>query len=188
MAASDSIPFVVTERLTIDAFQPQDAAPLAAYRAQSNVARYQSWETYDEATAKKFIAKLQGARPETLGEWYQFALRLKDGRLIGDIGFRRRPNGPAFDADLGYTLDPRFQRRGYMGEAIPCLIAWARVTLGVRRFLASVDPRNERSIRMLTRLGFLQEALHRRSCWFKGEWVDDAVYVLGPVEDEAQHT
>ena len=49
-------------------------------------------------------------------------------------------------------------------------------TVKLHRVSASVDPRNERSIALLERIGMRREAHFRQSLWFKGEWVDDIVY------------
>ncbi|MFY0539769.1 GNAT family N-acetyltransferase [Nannocystis pusilla] len=55
--------FITTERLQIRRFRAEDAAILAAYRADPEVARYQGWTEFDEAGAREFIAGLRAGRP-----------------------------------------------------------------------------------------------------------------------------
>jgi RimJ/RimL family protein N-acetyltransferase len=41
-----------------------------------------------------------------------------------------------------------------------------------------VDPRNERSLALLERVGMRREAHFVESLWFKGAWADDIVYAI----------
>jgi len=163
----------------IGIFTPDDTYKLAAYRNLRDVALYQSWEQFTLADAEKLIQSLRSADPFALNQWYQLAIRIKQtGELIGDIGVRRFSNGPSKDAEIGFSLDPSFQKQGYMREALQSLIAWfAAPPNPVRRVVASVDPRNTNCLALLTALHFEQEAHHRQSYWFKGEWADDMIYV-----------
>lgn len=43
---------------------------------------------------------------------------------IGMVGFKGAPNERG-EVEIGYGVDPIFQRRGYMSEAVKALIAWA---------------------------------------------------------------
>ena len=47
---------------------------------------------------------------------------------------------------------------------------------GKHRVFASVDPRNESSVKLLRRVGMREEAHFRKSLWFKGAWVDDMIF------------
>ncbi len=168
-----------TARVILTGLQEEDAPRLASYRQHPEVARYQSWESYSEPEARELIASMQKSDPWSLDSWYQFGLRLaEDGCLIGDIGIRRKQNGPSYDAEVGYSLDPTYQKQGYMREALLAILSWAARQLHIRRFTASLDPRNVASARLLIALGFRLEASYRQSQWFKGAWADDDVYVL----------
>lgn len=50
--------------------------------------------------------------------------------------------------------------------------------LGKHRVTASVDLRNEPSLRLLRRVGMRQEAHFRENLLFKGEWADDVVFAV----------
>ena len=51
-------------------------------------------------------------------------------------------------------------------------------SLSKHRIIASVDPQNVPSIRLLERLNFRQEAHFRESLLIDGKWVDDVIYGL----------
>jgi RimJ/RimL family protein N-acetyltransferase len=146
---------IVTARLRIDALQPEDAETLFAYRADPAVARYQGWKPASVAEAASFIeAQLQVA-PDTAGEWWQRAIRLRDsGELIGDFGLHCVDTGTA---ELGITLAPAHQRRGYARDAVEVALDFAFGGLRKHRVVASVDPRNLACMRLLEGLG-----MHRR--------------------------
>ena len=49
-------------------------------------------------------------------------------------------------------------------------------TLNKHRVIASIDPRNSASIRLIERLGFRKEAHFKKSYYLHEEWVDDIIY------------
>ncbi|MEI9964911.1 MAG: GNAT family N-acetyltransferase [Caulobacteraceae bacterium] len=89
------------------------------------------------------------------------AIILRETReMIGHIGFHTAPDPDylrpyARDAvELGYTVFGDHRRRGYASEALGGLIGWAQAAHGVRRFVASVSPRNDASLALVARHGF----------------------------------
>ena len=82
--------------------------------------------------------------------------------MVGHIRFHSRPDHAdlhsyARDAvEFGYQVFTPYQRRGYATEAARAVMAWARASFGVRRFVATVAPGNEPSLRVIARLGFAQ--------------------------------
>jgi RimJ/RimL family protein N-acetyltransferase len=61
--------------------------------------------------------------------------------------------------EVGYTIFPTHRRRGYATEAVRALVEHTR-GLGVRRFVASVAPGNEPSLRLVRGLGFVEVGRH----------------------------
>jgi ribosomal-protein-alanine N-acetyltransferase len=72
--------------------------------------------------------------------------------LVGDIGFKGPPdqNGTA---EVGYSVLPAFQGRGYATEAARALIEWATSQPGLRRIVANCLEDNAASIRVLEKAG-----------------------------------
>jgi ribosomal-protein-alanine N-acetyltransferase len=58
--------------------------------------------------------------------WYTYWLILikEDGFGAGMVGFKGVPNQDG-EVEIGYGIDPHYQGRGYMTEAVSALIAWA---------------------------------------------------------------
>ncbi len=72
---------------------------------------------------------------------------------IGYVNFHAAPHGDGW-VEIGYTLLPAYHGRGYAIEAVRAIFDWARQQSGVRRFRASVAPGNERSLNLISKLGF----------------------------------
>lgn len=162
-----------SSRLELRGLLPDDAEAVFRYRSDPEVARYQTWEPADAAEVRAFIASLSGNPPPA---WSQVGIVLRaTGQLIGDAGFRIAPEDPR-QAEIGITLDPAFQHRGYASEALRTLLRHLFSTLGVHRVHGSVDPRNTASMILLGRVGMRQEAHFVESYWAKGAWTDDAVF------------
>ncbi|WP_201316291.1 GNAT family protein [Dyella sp. EPa41] len=162
-----------TARLRLDALQPADAPALFRYRSDPEVARYQGWQPGTLADADRFIGK-QSATPVP-GTWFQRAIRLHDGELIGDLGFCLSGDGLA---EFGITVAPEHQGKGFAREAAQALLGELFGRLDVHRVHASVDPRNTPSMALMRSLGLRQEAHFRESLHHRGEWVDDAVFAV----------
>jgi aminoglycoside 6'-N-acetyltransferase len=166
-----------TDRLTLRRFTDADAEAFAAYRSDAGIARYQGWEApYPLADAQAFARQMAAAAPDLPGEWFQLAVEL-DGALIGDCAFAPWASEPR-TAEIGFTIAPAQQRRGYAREAVTGLLGYLFGTLGKHRVTASCDVRNAASARVLEAVGMRREGHLVEAVWAKGEWTDDLVYAV----------
>jgi RimJ/RimL family protein N-acetyltransferase len=166
---------ITTERLVLRRFRPSDAETLSAYRSDPEVARYQSWNApYPLATARATVASLAAGDPAEPG-WFQFAIeRTQDRAHIGDVGVDLHEN--RMQAEIGFTLAPAYQGRGYAAEAVRALLDDLFKVRGLHKVSAEADARNLKSARLLERVGFIREGLRRSHTWIKNEWTDDLLY------------
>jgi len=81
------------------------------------------------------------------------------GAAIGMCGLIKRDTLP--DVDLGFAFLPRYWGNGYALEAAEATMAYARGALGMTRVVAILSQDNERSARLLVKLGFLPEGTIR---------------------------
>jgi ribosomal-protein-alanine N-acetyltransferase len=80
-----------------------------------------------------------------------FAIVFGD-KLIGTVNFEI--DAASRSAMVGYAIGRRWWGWGLATEAVTLAIAWAREEFALQRIWASTDCRNERSQRVLTKLGF----------------------------------
>ena len=81
-------------------------------------------------------------------------------------------------AEIGFALANAEQGRGLMTEGLRLLMDHAFGELRLHRLEADVDPRNERSLRLLERLGFQREGFARQRHLIDGERQDSVLLGL----------
>lgn len=173
----ENIP-VTSERLTIRQLKPEDAEDIFEYRSDSNTNKYQGWIPVTISDVHHFIANKISPEINLPGTWFQFAIeKADDHKMIGDIGVHFLPQDE-FQVEIGCTLNKNYQGKGYATEALNASISYLFNQLGKRRIVASIDPRNQPSIKLFERLGFRKEAHFNESILLNGEWVDDLTYAL----------
>ena len=96
---------------------------------------------------------------------------------MGDCGFRSRIEDPAF-VDVGFTLAPAAQGRGFATEAIGELVRYLFEDRVKHKVCADCDTRNSGSWRLLERLGFRREGTLRESYREGSQWADEYLYGL----------
>ena len=171
-------PEIATERLILAPLRRSDAQALFDYRSNPVVCRYQTWVPRSLDETLSFIDSFLSIPFDTPGTWFQLGIRLRgSGMLVGDLGVHFPADVPR-QAEIGFTVAPSHQRRGLGVEAVTGLLGHLFGPLRKHRVFASVDPRNEPSMALLRRVGMRQEAHHRESLWFKGEWADDVVFAV----------
>ncbi|MGH9942285.1 MAG: GNAT family N-acetyltransferase [Pyrinomonadaceae bacterium] len=169
-------------RLILRRLLESDLPAFLAYRNDPLVARYQSWESYGEPEAAEFIRRQQRLEPGTPGEWFQFAIELKDsGALAGDCALHvREEDGEQQQqqGEIGFTLARDQQGRGYAVEAVARVLTYAFAELRLHRVVAITDCENSASVALLERLGLRREGHFRQNVWFKGRWGDEYQYAV----------
>jgi aminoglycoside 6'-N-acetyltransferase len=168
---------LTTPRLILRRLRDSDAEAFATYRSDPAVARYQSWDTpFPIGAARAFVREQATADPAWPG-WFQYAIELRsDGVLAGDVGVNLHEN--RMQAEIGFALAAAHQGQGYATEAVRRVLTQLFTAAGLVRVSAECDARNDRSARLLERLGFRREGLRIRNTWTKGEWTDDLLFGL----------
>jgi len=151
---------------------------MSAYRGLPEVARYQSWETFEVEDATQLIADQLTVTPGATGSWLQLMIVVADsGQLIGDCGIHF-PSNAAQQVELGITLDPRYQNRGFACEAIEGVLRYVFGSLNLHRVSATTDADNKAAQNLFQRLGFRREAHFVEHLWFKGAWGSEYVFAM----------
>jgi [ribosomal protein S5]-alanine N-acetyltransferase len=163
---------IETERLRIRPFTPDDWHAVHTYTGDADVMTYLPEGVMTEEQTKQFIAEsmTEGARN------YAVDLQAED-RLIGHVGFH-----PWFAPriyELGWVFHPRYHRRGYATEAAAALLAYGFTSLSVHRVIATCQPENRPSWRVMEKLGMQREG-HLRKCIYRDEttWWDEYFYAV----------
>lgn len=94
------------------------------------------------------------------------------GELIGICEFTSITRG-AFEACyLGYSIDHKFENKGLMTEILVGALDYVFDELGLHRVMANYMPENDKSARVLDKLGFEKEGFARSYLNIAGDWRD----------------
>ena len=82
-----------------------------------------------------------------------YLVELKDSRLpVGMCGLLKRD--ALDDVDIGYAFLEKFWSRGYAVESTTAMVDYARNNIGLHRIVALIAPGNDKSVRVVEKLGF----------------------------------
>lgn len=98
--------------------------------------------------------------------------RARPDTIIGETNFNGFMRGAGQFCYLGYTIAADYQGRGYMHEALQAAIAYVFAELHMHRIMANYLPHNQRSGKLLRRLGFVVEGYARDYLLIDGAWQD----------------
>jgi RimJ/RimL family protein N-acetyltransferase len=167
-----------TPRLRARPFVAADAGAFTAYRAHPDVERYQSWSNFTIDQGRALIDSMHDILPGVPGRWYQFALEERvGGALIGDLALNVEVAEPSA-AEVGFTLAPEHQGKGYGIEAVQGLLGYAFGTLHLRRLTAVTDALNYSAAQLLNRVGMRREAYFHENIFFKGAWGSECAFAI----------
>jgi RimJ/RimL family protein N-acetyltransferase len=163
---------LVSARLRIRPFEEEDWRAVYEYLSGSGMRDFiPEWpETPEETHA--FVGRNVG------GEARQHALVLRDGgRLIGHVGFHPWFGPETYE--IGWAVAPEQQGRGFATEAALALLEHGFETVRLHRIVATCQPQNTASVRVMEKLGLRREA-HFRKCMPApgGGWWDEYLYAL----------
>ncbi len=107
--------------------------------------------------ARRYIEKSHLAHYARFGFGHSAVVRKSDGALLGICGLLKRD--ALDDADLGFAFLERHRGAGYAHEAAAAVLSDAAERLGRRRIVGLTALDNERSGRLLEKLGFRFERI-----------------------------
>ncbi|MDP3897367.1 MAG: GNAT family N-acetyltransferase [Mesorhizobium sp.] len=146
------IPTLETDRLILRAMKSDDFEPFAAFYA-SEAARFVGGPE-DRVASWRRMAAYAGCW--TLRGYGKFVAEEKaTGAPVGIFGPSYPEGWP--EPEIGWTVLPRFEGRGYAIEAAARTISFAYDELGWTTVMSAIFPGNERSVRLAGRLGAQHE-------------------------------
>jgi ribosomal-protein-alanine N-acetyltransferase len=98
--------------------------------------------------------------------------------VIGTVNFSNFVRGAFQACHLGYSIDREHEGKGIMSAAVRLMIGHAFGPLNLHRVMANYLPENERSARLLARLGFRIEGQANAYLQIAGAWRDHVLTSL----------
>jgi RimJ/RimL family protein N-acetyltransferase len=145
-----TVPVLETERLILRELREDDFPVYEELAADPDVMRYLGGKTMTRVEAWRHMAFMVG-HWQLRGYGY-FALEEKtSGEFVGRAGFTNPTGWPGFE--LGWTVAPRHQRRGFAFEAAQRLLRFAFEDLDRNHVISLIHSDNTPSRRVAEKLG-----------------------------------
>jgi RimJ/RimL family protein N-acetyltransferase len=147
-----------TERLAFRRLLPDDLDALAALYADPDVRRYFPDGTLTHQQTKAELEWFRHGHPAQPGLGLWATIHKETSRFIGRCGLLPWTIDGRPEVELAYLLAPDCWGHGLGSEAARGLADHAFEALGVVRLICLVDPANQASIRVATKIGMTREA------------------------------
>jgi len=180
-----ALPELATARLVVRLARPGMQAAMARFLAENFEGHLDRWsapaataffteafwrdrlaiavEEFHAGRAARFV--LQAPGPET-------------GAVIGTCNYTNIVRGAFHACHLGYQVARDEQGRGLMAEALRATNEFMFDAMRLHRIMANYRPENERSGRLLERLGFVREGVAKDYLFIDGAWRDHVLTAL----------
>ena len=157
---------IITERLRLRRAGMHDLAAIHGLLSDPRNMRYWSSPPHDSlAQSETWLKSMVGAYPALSDDF----IVEREGRVIGKLGCWQLP-------EVGFMIASEETGQGYATEAMAAFLERRRGFGEPRRLIADVDPRNQASLRLLTRHGFVETGRAQGS-WTVGGELCDSIYL-----------
>ena len=166
-----SLPELETERLYMRRLLPSDTLDMFEYASLPSVTEYLLWcEHPNVQYTREYLEYLESRY--AVGDFYDWALVLKEnGKMIGTCGFT------SIDlvnntAEIGYVINPAYHGIGIAPEAARRVLSFGFSVLELSRISAVCMKENEKSLRVMKKIGMSYEGVLRSAVYAKGKHRD----------------
>jgi ribosomal-protein-alanine N-acetyltransferase len=180
----EALPELQTERLVLRHSRPGMEVPMAEFLARNEAGHFDQW---GPSTAPAFFTtdfwkeKLR----EEVDEFHRglavrFVMHLRPDatRIVGSVNYTQVVRGVFQACYLGYKVARDCEGQGLMREALQAGNDYMFSMRRIHRIMANHIPDNERSARLLARLGFVREGMARDYLFINGAWRDHVLTSL----------
>ena len=170
-------PDLESERLFFRKIVSSDASDLFSIRSNDDVMRFMDVSRFKSISdAEKMIGSIE--------ESYQIESGVNWGIIekhsnifVGYFGFFRLIPQHC-RAEIGYALNAKYWGKGYMNETINIMARFGFKIMNLHSIEANINPKNEKSKKVLEKIGFKKEAYFRENYLFNDRFLDSLIYSL----------
>ncbi|MGN7756225.1 GNAT family N-acetyltransferase [Chryseobacterium sp. 22532] len=168
-------PVIETERLILSQLKEEDLPFVTEYLQDKIFSDVTSNIPYPyTGEHAKFWMKMSRESFEN-NTGYTFAVRNKEGQILGAIGLHDRDDDKA---ELGYWMGKPFWNKGYITEAATALIDFGFNELQINKIYATYFLDNPASGRIMEKIGMEKEALLKQHLKKDGKYIDVMMYSI----------
>jgi ribosomal-protein-alanine N-acetyltransferase len=170
---------IETAHLRLREFRHEDFEAVCRYVTDPRITRYLFHAPGDVDDARRYLTGVIGYQQERPRRVWELAIDDKrTGRHIGACNLTLVAPG---EGDIGYMLRTDTWGKGYASEVACALRDAGFRDLGLARVIATVDIRNNASMRVLEKTGLQWEATYRKLRGGRGQWRDCHLFALARI-------
>lgn len=178
----EHFPELKTQRLTLREILPEDAKLIYGMRSNDRVNHFIARPTMEtENDSDALVNRTRMAYQDQLGIGWAGVLR-KNQDIIGSCGFNSI-DYYNLRAEIGGELSPKYWGKHIAIEAFSAIIQFGFEVFGLHSIEAKVAPDNRGAVALLEHSGFRKEAHLKERIYFKGKFLDMAIFSV--LEEEA---
>lgn len=169
---------LTTARLLLRKIVPEDAPAIYELRTNEKVMQFIDKEPMKSSEESKvLVEKIIKDLEDNNGITWCICLPGNKQQLIGTIGFWRLEKHN-YRAEIGYMLHPQYWNKGFMQEAVKAVIEYGFKQMKLHSIMANINPGNIASAALLKKTNFVREAYFKEDYYFRGKFLDSAIYSL----------
>ncbi|MDA9909873.1 GNAT family N-acetyltransferase [Gammaproteobacteria bacterium] len=160
--------------------QVKHAKLLADYYT-SNSLRFARWHPLvrqDHNSIESWTKRLEARERDYQDGRAVHFLGLEEGKVVGTCSLTNIVYSPGLYCAMGYSVDADYEGKGYMSGIVRHVVDYAFNNLRLNRISANYMPVNERSARLLEKMGFEKEGFAKRYLYINGRWEDHVLTAL----------
>lgn len=147
-----------------------------SYASLNSVTRWLLWSPHlNLDDTRGYIGYLE--KQYSKGFYADWGVSLKSGTLIGTVGFADLSEEKN-TGEIGYVLNPQYQGKGYMSEAVRAVLSVAFDSLSLSSVCVRIMVGNVNSERLAQRVGFSYICTEEKPIAVKGEEHEIKRYVI----------
>lgn len=168
--------YAVNERFYLREFSIDDWQDVHNYASQVIVSQFQAWGPNTTEESLAFVKEAIEDASQLPRIRYAFAVVINESVIgAGELFIRDQINRIG---EIGYVIHPAYWGQGIATELSSLLINYGFDVLELHRIIATCDPRNFASVKVLEKIGMVIEGRMREHILLDDYWRDSLLFSI----------
>lgn len=179
----NEFPNIYTDRLVLRNFHVDDINHIYEIFSDSQVVEFYDLDKFTDIEQARHYLKARITLNQEFGQRafrWAVCMQTDPERVIGSCGFHG-VNKSFHSIEIGYELNSLYWGKNIAFEAVSGMLNYCinkQFPFSINRISATTDLASDRSIRLLHRLGFVEEGILRQYGYWKGNFHDVRLFSL----------
>jgi RimJ/RimL family protein N-acetyltransferase len=176
---------LITQRLVLREFRQNDFDAVRDYESHPETHRFEKAIPNDETIVTRLNQMVAWSHEHPRSQ-YCFAITFQPENIVrGQVSLSLNISDIR-EWEIGWKVHYDYWGHGYATEAARGVLAFAFNDLHAHRVVAFCNVQNAASVRVMNKIGMLQDGRLRETRWWNGIWQDEFVYAILDRDWESQ--